>query len=172
MRGKDRCKDLYSGMGRQRAEVPPKSRLGHQTGRRMQGRVTGSVVEATRQAGRGRRSRAVPRARTLHSLRLTSSLPAMAVGGRRSASTTGAPASGCCCCGKISPRGGKASAFTHGMGRGGRTAPEPSRGTEPGESRGHPPGRLSTERGGGASPGGGATRSAWGREEVEGRVDL
>jgi len=68
-----------------------------------------SVVEATRQAGRGRRSRAVPRARTLHSLRLTSSLPAMAVGGRRSTSTTGAPASGCCCCGKISPPGGKAA---------------------------------------------------------------
>ena len=70
----------------------------------------------------------------------------MAVGGRRLASATGAPASDCCCCGKISPLGGKASAFTHGMGRGGCAAPEPSRGTEPGESRRHPPGRLSRGR--------------------------
>ena len=80
MRGKDRCKDLYSGMGRQRAEVPPKSRLGHQTGRRTQGRVTGSAVEATRQAGRGRRSRAVARA---HLALVAVDLVAASHGGRR-----------------------------------------------------------------------------------------
>ena len=80
MRGKDRCKDLYSGMGRQRAEVPPKSRLGHQTGRQTQGRVTGSAVEATRQAGRGRRSRAVARA---HLALVAVDLVAASHGGRR-----------------------------------------------------------------------------------------
>ena len=80
MRGKDRCKDLYSGMGRQRAEVPPKSRLGHQTGRRTQGRVTGSAVEATRQAGRGRRLRAVART---HLALVAVDLVAASHGGRR-----------------------------------------------------------------------------------------
>ena len=40
------------------------------------------------------------------------------------------------------------------------------------ESRGHPPGRLSTERGGGASPGGGATRSARGRGEAGGDLSV
>ena len=56
------------------------NRLGHQTSRRTQGRVTGSAVEATRQAGRGRRSRAVARA---HLALVAVDIVAASHGGRR-----------------------------------------------------------------------------------------
>ena len=163
MRGKDRCKDLYSGMGRQRAKVPPKSRLGHQTGRRTQGRVTGSAVEATRQAGRGRRLRAVARA---HLALVAVDLVAASHGGRRAPLGLGHRSTGLRLLllrQDLSP--GRQSQRLHS-----RHGPRRPRCT--GAIPRNPPGRLSTERGGGASPWGGATRSARGRGEAGGDLSV